>query len=252
MAMANPNSAGTDPALPSLDPALANTLKLQSADVVRQQLETQLKQVPVELAELARSVAAENTAFENHRKAVQMLEVERKDIDNRLKTAESQMLKFRTQQAEVRKNDEYQALTHQIATSEAEVSALESEELSQMIKIDEAGALLRTAEIEHKRRLAELEGQIALVKQKEAECQTRLAAQTGAVEAVAAIVPTVWRRAYDTAKARAKRAPFVVPMDDHRCGGCRLRLSNEVAEGARHGGKPVHCDSCGRVVYFSL
>ena len=206
--MANPNSAGTDPALPSLDPALANTLKLQSADVVRQQLDTQLKQVPVELAELARSVAAENTAFENHRKAVQMLEVERKDIDNRLKTAESQMLKFRTQ--------------------------------------------LRTAEIEHKRRLAELEGQIALVKQKEAECQTRLAAQTGAVEAAAAIVPTVWRRAYDTAKARAKRAPFVVPMDDHRCGGCRLRLSNEVAEGARHGGKPVHCDSCGRVVYFSL
>jgi predicted nucleic acid-binding Zn-ribbon protein len=39
-------------------------------------------------------------------------------------------------------------------------------------------------------------------------------------------------------------------MEDHRCGGCHLRVSNEVAEVARHGGKPVACDSCGRVVYF--
>jgi len=252
MAMANPNSAGTDPALPAPDVALANTLKLQSADVARQQLETQLKQVPLELADLNRSVAAENTTFEERRKAAQMLEVERKDIDNRLKSAEAQVLKFRTQQAEVRKNDEYQALTHQIAQAEADVSALESEELGQMIKIDEAGVLLRAAETEHKRRLAELEGQITLIKQKETECKARLDAQTGAVEAAAALVPTVWRRAYDAAKSRAKRAPYVVPMDDHRCGGCRLRLSNEVAEGARHGGKPVQCDSCGRVVYFSL
>jgi hypothetical protein len=180
-----------------------------------------------------------------------MLEVERKDIDNRRKTAEAQVFKFKTQQGDVRKNDEYQALTHQIEMAEAEVSALESEELQQMMKIDESAAALRTAEIEHKRRVAELEGQIALVRQKEAACKTRLEAQTGAVEAVAAIVPPIWRRAYDTAKARAKRSPYIVPMDDHRCGGCRLRLSNEVAEGARHGGKPVHCDSCGRVVYLA-
>ncbi len=251
MAMAHPNSTATDPALPALDAALANTLKLQSADVVRQQLETQLKQVPLELAELSSSVAAENASFDERRKATQMLEVERKDIDNRLKTAEAQVFKFKTQQGEVRKNDEYQALTHQIESAEADVSALESEELQQMMKIDEAGTALRTAEIEHKRRLAELEGQIALVRQKEAECKARLEAQTGAVEAAAAIVPPVWRKAYDTAKSRAKRAPYIVPMDDHRCGGCRLRLSNEVAEGARHGGKPVCCDSCGRVVYLA-
>ena len=131
------------------------------------------------------------------------------------------------------------------------MGALESVELEQMMKIDEANAKLRSAEIEHKHRLAELEGQIAHVRQKEAECKTRLAAQTGAVEAAAALVPTVWRRAYDTAKARAKRAPYIGPMDDHRCGGCRLRLSNEIAEGARHGGKPVCCDSCGRIVYLA-
>ncbi|MGH8337985.1 MAG: zinc ribbon domain-containing protein, partial [Gammaproteobacteria bacterium] len=89
---------------------------MQEADMLRQQLETQLKQTPFELAELDKRVAEEKSALEAKRKALQELEVQRKDFDNRLKLAEAQVLKFKTQQAEVRKNDEYQALSHQIET----------------------------------------------------------------------------------------------------------------------------------------
>jgi len=248
--MANPTPGGTAPIAPGLAPDLANALKLQEADVLRQQLETQVKQAPVELAALAKSVADEKAAFEARRKAVQDLEIQRKDIDGRLKATEGRLLKFKTQQSEVRKNDEYQALTHEIETVEAEIGALETEELQQMMKIDEANESLRTAEAEHKRRLTELEGHIAHVRAKEAQSQASLAAQTGAVELAAAPVPTVWRRAYETAKSRAKRAPYIVPLEEHRCGGCHLRVSNDVAEAARHGGKPIQCDNCGRVVYW--
>lgn len=233
-----------------LDADLANTLKLQEADVLRQQLETQLKHTPVELAGLDRRVAEEKAAIEEKRKALQHLEVQRKEIDSQLKAAEAQVRKFRTQQVEIRKNDEYQALTKQIETAETEIGAIETQELEQMMKIDEASAVLRLAETEHKRRMAELDGEIAHVRQREAQCKANLAAQTGAVETAAATVPPVWRRAYDTAKSRAKRAPFIVPVSDHRCGGCHLRVSNEVLEVARHGGKPVCCDSCGRIVYW--
>jgi len=249
---ANQTPGGQVTAPPSLEPALANVLKLQEADMLRQLLETQLKQAPLELVALEKRVAEEKAALDARRKALQELEVQRKDIDNRLKSAEAQVLKFRTQQAEVRKNDEYQALTHQIESAEAEVSALETEEIQQMIKIDEAGALLRTAEAECKRRLAELAGQVAHVRETEAQCRTNLAAQAGTVETAAEAVPAVWRRAYETAKSRAKRPPYVAPIEDHRCGGCHLRMSNEVAEAARHGGKPIACDNCGRVVYWAV
>lgn len=249
---ANQNPGGQIAPAPGLEPALINVLKLQEADMQRQQLETQLKQAPFELATLEKRVAEEKAAMETRRKTLQELEIQRKDIDNRLKSAEAQVLKFRTQQAEVRKNDEYQALTHQIATAEAEVSALETEEIQQMMKIDEASALLRTAEAECKRRLAELAGQMAHIRETEAQCRTNLTAQTGAVETAAEAVPAVWRRAYDTAKSRAKRPPFVTPIEDHRCGGCHLRMSNEVAEAARHGGKPIPCDNCGRLVYWAV
>ncbi len=140
MMTANPNPTGEAFHARPLDPALVATLKLQEADVARMHLETQLKQAPVELAALAKTVAEEKAALEAKRKVVQDLEVQRKDIDNRLKLAETQVNKFKTQQAEVRKNDEYQALTHQIATCEAGISDIETEELQQMIKIDEATA----------------------------------------------------------------------------------------------------------------
>mgnify|MGYP001547219477 CR=1 FL=1 len=249
---ANPTPGGEIAAPPTLESALVNVLKLQEADTRRQQLETQLRQAPLELANLEKLIADEKAAFEAKRKAIQELEVQRKDIDNRLKSAEAQVLKFKMQQAEVRKNDEYQALSHQIETADGEVSALETEELQQMMKMDEANAQMRTAEVETKRRLAELAGQMTHVRETEAQCQANLATQTGAVEEAAALVTTVWRRAYDTAKSRAKRPPFVVPILDHRCGGCHLRMSNDVAEAARHGGKPVQCDNCGRVVYWPV
>jgi hypothetical protein len=244
-------AGGVTHIMSGLDPALANLLKLQEADMRRQQLETLLQQAPRELASLEKKVVEEKAGFEAKRKALQEMEVQRKDIDNRLKSAEATVLKYKTQQIEVRKNDEYQALSHQIATAEAEVDGLESEELTQMMKMDEARAALAAAEIEYKKRLGNLDGEIALVKRREAQTKGELEAQGGTVETAAASVPLVWRTAYERAKNRAaKRPPYVAPLEEHRCGGCHLRASNEVAEAARKGGKPVHCDNCGRVVYF--
>jgi hypothetical protein len=236
-----------------LDPALVNLLKLQEADMRRQQLEGQLAQAPRELASLQKKVAEEKAAMEAGKKGLMEMEVARKDLDNRLKSAEATVLKYKTQQIEVRKNEEYQALSHQIATAEAEVESLETQELEQMMKMDEAKAALAAADAEHKQRVAILDGEIALVKRREAQTRGDLEAQGGAVETAMATVPLVWRTAYERAKHRAaKRAPYVVAIEDHRCGGCHLRASNDVAEAARKGGKPVHCDNCGRVVYFPV
>lgn len=232
------------------DAALAAALRMQEADARRQQLEAQLKQAPAELAVLQRRLDEEKSAYEARRHVLLELEVQRKDLDNRLKSAEAQLFKYRTQQLEVRKNDEYQALTHQIELAEAEVSARETEEIEMLIKMDEAKESLQAAAAELQRRQSNLEGEMALVRRRETQTRADLAAQEGAVETAAAAVSAPWRRAYGDAKNRAKRAPYIAPIEEHRCGGCHLRVSNEVSEAARHGGKPVHCDNCGRAVYW--
>ncbi len=243
-----PTLTGSAPT-PSIDAGLAKTLHLQEVDVRRQQLETQLRLAPTELASLQRKIDGEKAAYEVRHRAYQDLEVQRKDVDNRLKSAEATVLKYKTQQAEIRKNDEYQALGHQIETAEGEVNSLETLEIEQMLKIDEAKKALQTAEAELKQRLTNLDGEIALVRRRETQTRTELDTLGNAVETAAAAVPPLWMRHYENAKTRVKRAPYLAAMDGHNCGGCHLRVSNEIAEAARHGGKPVHCDNCGRIVY---
>src|SRR5450432_3730296 len=78
MTMANLNPRGVAPTAEELNAALVATLKLQEADVIRTQLETQLKQIPTELAALAKTAAEEKAVLDGRRKAVQDLEVQRK------------------------------------------------------------------------------------------------------------------------------------------------------------------------------
>jgi predicted nucleic acid-binding Zn-ribbon protein len=244
-------AAGSEAAPTPVNPTLASALRMQEVDVRRQLLETQLRQLPTELAVLQRRVDEEKRGFEVKRKALQELEVQRKDLDNRVKLAEGHVQKYKTQQIEVRKNDEYQALTHQIETAEAEVGALETLELEQMLKIDEVRAALQTAERELKLRLGNLDGELALVRRRETQLRADLDGLAGAVEAATADVPPAWQSAYRSAKTRVKRPPYIAPLQDHHCGGCHLRVSNEVSVAARRAGLPVHCDSCGRIVYWS-
>ncbi len=51
---------------------------------------------------------------------------------------EGALLRFRTQQVEVKKNDEYQALTQQIEQTEGDISTLEEREIELMLDIDTA------------------------------------------------------------------------------------------------------------------
>ena len=54
---------------------------------------------------------------------------------------------------------------------------------------------------------------------------------------------------YDRVKKLVKRGPYVVPIQDHKCGGCHLRVSNEVSRDALNAGEPHFCDQCARMVY---
>ncbi len=65
----------------------------------------------------------------------------------KIKSAEDKAGKYRTQQLEVRKNDEYKALTHEIETTEAAIGGFEEEELKVMYAIDEAKKRFAAAQL---------------------------------------------------------------------------------------------------------
>ena len=82
-------------------------------------------------------ITAEEANIEAASYALKEKEVERSELDTEIKTKEEAIARFRTQQLEVKKNDEYRALTHQIEQTEQDISDLEERGIELLIEIDE-------------------------------------------------------------------------------------------------------------------
>src|SRR6266542_4421778 len=100
----------------SVSPALASLLILQDRDTRRLSIEAQLKSIPGDIAAGERRIAAEKAAHEKAKAELKDLEVKKKGLETDIGSAEQKVAQYRTQQLSIKKNEEYQAMGHQIAT----------------------------------------------------------------------------------------------------------------------------------------
>lgn len=236
-----------------LTPVLQSLLILQDRDLKRHALETQLKAVPEEIAQVERKIASEKAAIDTARTELRDLEVRKKALETEIGSTETKLANYRTQQLSIRKNDEYQAMGHQIELTQAAIAELEGKELEVMYAIDGAKARFTAAEAVLKANIAGHESRIATLRERETNLRAELVTAQAEVAAARTPVEPMRLRVYD--RIAARNFPVVVPMHGAKCGGCHLKVSSEVESAAR--GKtadPVAqlptCDQCGRIVYW--
>src|SRR5687768_519852 len=111
------------------NPVIESLLILQDRDLKRLGLETQLKAVPTDVARVEQKIAAEKAAIDAAKAELRDLELKKKSIESDIASAEEKLGRYKTQQLSIRKNDEYQALGHEIATMQTHISELEGQEL---------------------------------------------------------------------------------------------------------------------------
>jgi len=231
-------------------PALDKILILQDRDGKRLNLEAQIKAAPRDIAAVEQKIASEKAAIESARLEMKELEVQKKSIETEIGVADEKVRKYRTQQLSVKKNDEYQALGHEIENMEKAIGALEEKELAVMYSIDEAKKKFVTAEAVLKQNIVGHEARIRDLRTRETSLATEL--KQALVEVASARepidVPSI--RIYDRIAARG--LPACVPMRDGKCGGCHLKVSSEIESDSRKSDKLATCDQCGRIVYFDF
>ena len=151
-----------------LTPLLEKLLILQDRDLRRKALETQLRAVPQEIAQVEQKIAGEKAAIDAAKAELRDLESKKKLLEIEIGLAEGKLGKYRTQQSQVRKNDEFKALGHEIETTEAAISAFEEQELGIMYAIDEAKKKFAAAEAVLKANISGHEGRIRVLREREA------------------------------------------------------------------------------------
>ena len=234
-----------------LSPVLEKLLILQDRDAKRLGVEAQLKAIPGEISLVEQKIATEKAAIDTARNEMRHLESEKKLLETEIGSAEDKLAKYRTQQLSVKKNDEYQALTHEIATMEGKVGDLEEKELGIMYSIDAAKQRFTTAEADLKQNISGHESRIATLRERETNLKAELATVNAEVATAREPVEEPALRLYD--RIAARQMPVCVPLRGGKCGGCHLKVSSEVESGARGkstDGELATCDQCGRLVYW--
>ena len=234
-----------------LAPVLEKLLILQDRDAKRLSLEAQLKAVPRDIAAVEQKIASEKAAIEGAKQEVRELETKKKLLETEIGSAEDKLAKYRTQQSQVRKNDEYQALGHEIETTTGTIGGLEEQELQIMYSIDEAKKKFAEAEAVLKANISGHESRIRTLKERDVSLSDELKAMQAEVAAARAPIAEPELRLYDRIATRG--LPACVPLRGAKCGGCHLKVSNEVESAARgkgNDGKLATCDQCGRLVYW--
>jgi len=230
-------------------PALEKLLVFQDRDQRRVALELQVLHLPEEIVAVRRKIEEDRAAIEAAKAGWREAETRRKALETEIGGVEQKLSRFKSQQLEVRKNDEYQALGHEIAAGQAQVLAFEEEEIKVLYQIDEARDRVKAAEAAAAQSISLHEARIRTLEQKGAEMQRDLAALQADLAAARAAVPEAALAIYQRL-AKNMALPLCVPLREQKCSGCHLKVCSGVESEARAGSKTVCCDNCGRIVFW--
>ena len=231
------------------DPDFQKLLLLHSRDRRYQKLKLEIEELPADLARMDKNIALE-------KESVEMALAEWKELESQNNTMEKDILsmndmiaKQRNRQLEVKKNEEYQALENEIDNLQSKIEERENEQIETLLKIDGARETAELAQGKISERVREMEQQrdtrAKLGEEKKVEVQ-ELEAE---IEETRKEVETVFLSAYDRVKTIVTRPPYMAPIEDQKCSGCHLRVSNDVVSSVLVEKKITQCDQCGRIVY---
>lgn len=231
------------------DQQIEKLLIVQDRDIALQRIQKELARIPQERLAIEKLIENETKNIETASYALKQKEVERHELDTEVKAKESAINRFRNQQLEVKKNDEYRALTHQIEQSEQEIGQLEEREIELMLEIDTTREAFEVEKATIDQRIVEQNKQIVLLQEREEHLKGSVNEAEAAFEEACTAVEENYIENYHRVKKLCKRPPYVARIEAHKCGGCHLRVSNEVSSAAHSHGEPSYCDQCARMVY---
>jgi predicted nucleic acid-binding Zn-ribbon protein len=225
-------------------------LVLQDRDRKINRAQQELAQIAPERESLRNLTSSTQTQLDAAKLRVKQIESERKQRDLEVEAKKSQIEKYANQQLQTRKNEEYKALAHEIEMAKEAIFKIEDAEIILMEQAEAAQkeVVRANGEANEAKKLADT--QIAELGQREENFKKELAAlQSGRAE-LASAVDEVARSRYDRI-LKSKGDNAVVGIDHGVCGGCHMKLQQQLIVMCQAQKELVTCSSCGRILYYT-
>lgn len=224
-------------------------LVLQEEDIIRMQALHQLELIPHKIHHCNKEIDELQSSFEAGKKSLKEIEVEQKNTEVELRLAEELIVKYKTQQMSVKKNEDYEALSHQIDDTHKKIDLLENKDLECLMAIDEQKKALRNLEEETLEKVQTVKKHIQCLEDEQSKVQASIDAIKQAYEKAKSNISPEALHMYENIKRHVKKPKFIVFLDGHSCTGCHLRVSNDIVQEVLSKHQLACCDQCGRILY---
>lgn len=186
-----------------------------------------------------------HTAQEDLKKAqagIKQVEIE---VDSR----RQKIQRFREQQVQIKKNEEFRALEREIAVVQKEIRAEEDKELEFMEQVEKARAVIAEREADLKKEDARVREDQKVFDRRLDELQAEITKLQTDRKALVEQVDPSWLGRYE--RIMAKTGDYaLVPVEHGACGGCHMNLPPHLIHDARKGLSAAQCSYCSRMLYW--
>lgn len=230
-----------------MSPEIEHLISLQTTDREILRLRNEIAELPKRVAAIELKLAGTKAALEKARAAVKSDDAARKKYEVAITDLRQKISKYRDQSLEVKTNDQYKALMHEIQFTEKEIGANEDKILEIMVNAEVREKEVKAAEAELKEETAEIEKEKSSARERTAQDEKELAEWAAKRDAARSAIDEDVLRHYD--RVSKFRGSGIAEVRDQKCMGCSVFLRPQIYNEVR-GGKLIYCDSCQRVLYF--
>jgi predicted nucleic acid-binding Zn-ribbon protein len=231
-------------------PSIERLLILQDRDQKIRTLRLELKNLPAERASLDSTLAGSSARLDAAKQRTRDIELEKKKLEMEAQARRDSIAKFRNQQFQTRKNEEFQALTNEIKHFEQDIEKIEDRELELMEEAERVKGTVAEAEKQHAatkahtdRQIAEIASKIQAIEAQLAELEAERAKLSEGIDE---------DLLYQYNKLFANKAGLaIVALEHETCMGCHMKLTTQTAVRVKGSKEILNCEQCGRILYYS-
>ena len=228
--------------------AIEKLLAIQDRDQRLRTFRTELGAIPTEKSAKERLIAEAAARLENARTRAKEIEVQKKSIEVEAASKRDQIARYKTQQMQTRKNEEFSALAHEIETVEKSITQIEDREIELMEEAEALRPQISSAEQTYAADKSKYETQISNLGEKESNLKARISELEETRKASAAEIDEDLLDRYNRL-FQTKNAAAVVALEHEVCTGCHMKVTTQTSVELRAEKSIISCPQCGRILF---
>ena len=232
-----------------MHPEVEKLLRLQKTDLQIRHYTERVELLPKRLSELENKLKDTLRSLNNAKDRISKMALEKKKLESSIQDLEQKNSKYRGQLTDVKTNEQYKALLHEIEFNEQQIKKIEDDILVLM----EEEELLRQESRSSEERLKR-EKDLVEVEKKSAEAevhQDKLALVTLG-EQRQTILQSIEKSVLESYVriSSFRKGIALARAYEESCQACHVRIRPQLLSHIMTGDSIITCDSCSRILYW--